>query len=564
MGTVYQALDPEIDRLVAIKTFSGLDPDSPDVAEFRDRFVVEARAAGRLTHPGIVTIYDRGEEPESRTPYIVMEYVAGRPLSALLANQTVRLEEKFALEVGREIAEALAFAHEKGVVHRDIKPSNILITEEGRAKIADFGVARLDMSNTTLHGEVVGTPAYMSPEQLTGADVDGRTDIFSLGVILYTMLCGFRPFQGNGARTIGFKVINQQPMPITTYHLDLSKDTEYVVARSMAKNRDERYATGNFLAADLTDILEGREPRSRRESSIPVNPEVGRVVRNYRPFITTILPPEQLSPPSNGAAVAAAPARAPGSLASSALPVPSEAAPQPVSRPFPSLATIAACFLLAGVAAAWVVRTERTALRTADAGLGLPPIVAENLTAPPPPVRQPAPVAVILTSPTASVHDKKAAASTDDFTRTMRTPRATRTTALPPAPAVAAAVKPVPTPVWHDPLSAPQPATIELAVEHHFHEAQISIWVDDKLAFSGVSRGETHKRLFLHGSLEGKESKEIKFPPGDHEIKVRVVAADDSYDNSGIVHSTFLHDQRTTLQIHCNKHGLSLQLSGGS
>src|SRR5271154_3479262 len=215
MGVVYQARDPKINRVVALKTIL-LDGQPPDEErEYRERFVREAEAAGRLSHPGIVTIFDVGEEPETHAPYIVMEFVRGQSLDKLLARDDHMLPPETALQLVHELAEALDCAHGQGVVHRDLKPANILITEEGHAKIADFGIAKLNLSNHTLAGRILGTPAYMSPEQLNGDPVDGRSDLFSLGVILYTVLTGYRPFQGNSALTVSYKVVNREPVPAT-------------------------------------------------------------------------------------------------------------------------------------------------------------------------------------------------------------------------------------------------------------------------------------------------------------------------------------------------------------
>src|SRR6202030_4225006 len=166
VGVVYQARDPQIDRMVALKTIllPGLDPQEEE--EYRQRFLVEAQAAGRLQHPGIVTIFDVGEDPEKHDPYIVLEYVTGQSLNQLLVREK-KLPLRTALQLAEEIADALDYAHTQGVVHRDIKPANILITEEGHAKIADFGVAWLHQEVTQV-GEVVGSPAYMAPEQMSG------------------------------------------------------------------------------------------------------------------------------------------------------------------------------------------------------------------------------------------------------------------------------------------------------------------------------------------------------------------------------------------------------------
>ena len=167
MGVVYQARDPQIDRLVALKTIhmSGQAPEEEQ--EFRLRFINEAQAAGRLHHPGIVAIFDAGENPENGDPYIVLEYVSGESLSRILAREK-KIPVARALKLAEEIADALDYAHAQGVTHRDIKPANMIVTQEGHAKIADFGIAKLNLAQFTLPGRVLGTPAYMSPEQLSG------------------------------------------------------------------------------------------------------------------------------------------------------------------------------------------------------------------------------------------------------------------------------------------------------------------------------------------------------------------------------------------------------------
>src|ERR1700733_8812315 len=199
MGVVYKARDPKIDRFVAVKTVNLSSQNVEEQHEYRERFFHEAQAAGRLLHPGIVTIFDTGEEPESRIPYLVMEYIPGQSLDRLLAEKTKKLPLDTALLLAGELAEALDHAHGQGVVHRDMKPANILVTPEGHAKIADFGIAKMNQANLTLPGHVLGTPAYMSPEQLEGVRVDHRSDLFSLGGILYRMVTGYAPFQGNSA-----------------------------------------------------------------------------------------------------------------------------------------------------------------------------------------------------------------------------------------------------------------------------------------------------------------------------------------------------------------------------
>jgi serine/threonine protein kinase len=254
MGIVCRARDPKIDRVVAIKTISLIGLDAEAEAEYRERFFTEAQAAGRLSHPGIVTIFDVGEETETRSPYIVMEYVTGQSLQTLLSGQNKKLPLRTALELAQELAEALDYAHAQGVVHRDIKPANILLTAAGKAKIADFGIAKLNQAHMTLPGQVLGSPAFMAPEQLSGDGVDSRSDLFSLGVILYTMLTGHRPFQGNSATTVCFKVVHHDPVSVTAFDSDFPRELAQIVSRAMAKNPTERYQSGLEMALAIQKL----------------------------------------------------------------------------------------------------------------------------------------------------------------------------------------------------------------------------------------------------------------------------------------------------------------------
>jgi len=202
MGTVYRARDPKIDRIVALKTITVAGVRPADEEEYRQRFFREAQAAGKLSHSGLVTIFDVGEDEKSKTPFIVMEFIEGKTLEELGRGE--RLPTETALGLIQQIAEALDYAHGRKIIHRDIKPANIIVTGEGRAKITDFGIAKLAMTQFTQPGQVLGTPAYMAPEQLSGGAVDGRSDLFSLGVILYWLLTGDKPFAGVTTTAVSF------------------------------------------------------------------------------------------------------------------------------------------------------------------------------------------------------------------------------------------------------------------------------------------------------------------------------------------------------------------------
>ncbi len=261
MGTVFRGRDPMIDREVAVKTIriQGFAPGETE--GFRERFFREAQAAGKLSHPGIVTIYDVGEDESTRTPYIVMEFIAGQTLDSLIRDSAAPLPPEKSLGIVKQIAEALDYAHSSGIVHRDIKPANVILTPSGRPIIMDFGVARLRKSQVTVQGEVIGTPAFMSPEQVRGERVDGRADLFSLGVILYWMLTLEKPFTGEMADLM-FKIVYSEPAPPSSLNPALRPDFDSVIARALAKPRESRYQTGDEFAGDLDCLLSGQIPHA--------------------------------------------------------------------------------------------------------------------------------------------------------------------------------------------------------------------------------------------------------------------------------------------------------------
>jgi predicted Ser/Thr protein kinase len=269
MGVVYLARDPIIDRLVALKTLR-VDLDAEHAEEFRERFVREARAAGRLNHPGIVTVHDVGEDPETGLMYIAMEHVEGRDLKQILAaGQVLRASE--VARIVADVAVALDYAHSLGVVHRDVKPANIILTADGTAKITDFGIARLETSNLTVDGQFIGTPNFMSPEQITGKPVDGRSDIFSLGVVLFTLLTGRRPFGGDTMHEVTLRIV-QEPSPIpSTISTEIPAAFNPIVLKCLEKNPEKRFQTGGELAkvlAALARSLVKRHPDDSGSTSI--------------------------------------------------------------------------------------------------------------------------------------------------------------------------------------------------------------------------------------------------------------------------------------------------------
>lgn len=245
MGVVYKAQDPRIGRLVAIKTVAGAATAG---GEFLARFTREAQAAGRLSHPHIVTVYDAGEE--GNEPFIAMEFVEGETLEARLKSGGP-LPWREAVEVAADVADALAYAHAHGIVHRDIKPANIMLTPDGRAKVMDFGVARLATSHLTQEAAAIGTPSYMAPEQILGRPADARTDLFALGVVCYEMLTGEKPFGGPDLATVAYRIVHEDPLPLGTLRRDLPEAVATLVTRCLAKDPADRPAGAPELPREL-------------------------------------------------------------------------------------------------------------------------------------------------------------------------------------------------------------------------------------------------------------------------------------------------------------------------
>ena len=508
MGVVYKARDPQIDRLVALKTvpLRGQDPDAEK--EFRLRFQHEAQAAGRLHHPGIVAIFDVGEESETKDPYIVMEYVAGEALNRVLAREK-KLALETALQLTEEVAEALDYAHGQGVTHRDIKPGNILVTRNGRAKIADFGIAKLNLAHFTLPGRVLGTPAYMAPEQLSGEGVDGRSDLFSLGVILYAMVTGHSPFQGDSATTVCFKVANREPVAASALNLNLPGKLDAVIARAMAKNREKRYQRGSEFAEDLRQLRTGGVPGATTLPQMKPTETARKagLVRGLK------------GRPAVGLAYAAKVIRA-------------EFLKSPAKDLMLGVATVV-LLLIVGVQSKLLVRTHdegesandssRTLAAQSQAGGGTTAGVAVNGASP-----------------------AKAAASAG--ARIAAAKSAGKDSA-----GIGAGVHSVKEVVV--PLS-----TVELAVRHQFKDATLYVWVDDKLALARLLHGGVQKKLVVFGQVRGVESETLKVPAGKHVLRFRTRTADQTVDLSKTLTAEFVGGADKTLQITFDKHNSAMRL----
>jgi serine/threonine-protein kinase len=255
MGVVYLGRDPKIGREVAIKTLAlSAEFEGQELDDAKQRFFREAESAGRLNHPHIVTIYDAGEEHD--LAYIAMEYLKGKELTRYTKPESL-LPVVTVLKILLHAADALGYAHRHNVIHRDIKPANIMYDRSsGEVKLTDFGIARITDSSQTKTGVVLGTPSYMSPEQLSGKKVDGRSDLFSLGAMGYLLLTGKRPFYSDSMATLMHQIVNQEHADILELRPDLPPCIGPVINKSLEKDREQRYQTGNEMAMDLRMCIE--------------------------------------------------------------------------------------------------------------------------------------------------------------------------------------------------------------------------------------------------------------------------------------------------------------------
>lgn len=389
MGVVYQAFDPFIHRSVAIKTLRLLDASPAERALLEDRLAREAQSAGRLSHPNIVTIYQIGsEQTASGVPltYIVMEYVPGQTLAERLTRHPP-LETAAVLDILAQTAEALDYAHSQGVIHRDIKPANLLLSQEGRVKVADFGIAKITSHTVTQAGAIFGSPYYMAPEQIRAEALDGRADQFSLAVVAFEMLSGQRPFTADTASALVYQIAHQETPTALLLRVGLSPATVQVIRTAMAKQPAERFATCRQMVAALRDSFQvsfaplptpgpaGPPPRRTnwagwtaalavpllfaagllawlRWDTLPLSPapEPPPILQKYDPRPTAQPPPQP--PPRRPAPVAAAPSARPALAVETSEPAPV----LPAQEPPPT-----------------------------------PPVSPSEFTAPPPPVPPPAP-----------------------------------------------------------------------------------------------------------------------------------------------------------------------------
>jgi len=524
MGVVYKARDPQIDRLVAVKTVSMWGQDREEETEFRMRFTNEAQAAGRLHHAGIVSIFDVGENSENRDPYIVLEYVGGESLNRILAREK-KLPLAKALKLAEEIADALDYAHGQGVVHRDIKPGNILVTEDGHAKIADFGIAKLNLAHFTVPGRVMGTPAYMAPEQLSGEGVDGRSDLFSLGVILYAMVTGHSPFQGNSATTVCFKVANREPVAPSAFDLSVPQELDGVISRAMAKDPEQRYQSGAEFSEDLRELQRifeaGSTTTSVRVAMLPGPQTTGTRIGKTGQRATRTLPATAMD--RQELLILRAIRKA------------------PVRNAILGAAALLLLFI-AGVQSNLLLISPKLKVNTLSLSSTseMPNMEAKRLR---------------------SIQVKDAPNSADiGVVRPWRAAdaKAGRRKARPPFPVLAAASA-LPAPPAEQivvPLS-----NLDVAVQHQFKDATLFIWVDDHLALTRPLHGGVQKRMVVFNGIRGVDSETLRIPAGKHALRVRALSTDETIDLSKTVSAEFIGGAEKSLQVTFDKHNTAMRLT---
>ena len=579
MGVVYKARDPKIDRFVAVKAIS-LSTQNPDEErEYRERFFHEAQAAGRLLHPGIVTIFDTGEDPEGHLAYIVMEYIPGQSLDRMLSAKSKKLPLEQALLLTEELAEALDHAHGQGVIHRDMKPANILVTPEGHAKIADFGIAKMNQAYMTLRGQVLGTPAYMSPEQLEGEHVDQRSDLFSLGAILYRMVTGYGPFQGNSTATVCFKVANRNPLRASALDPELPPELDAVIARAMAKEPSQRYQRGLEFALDLHELRE----RGQALNRTPDRPAWFPGSR-----VSQAQPKRQVANGPSAANYASATLFKTLSAAAKKVPpfiqqqitsqwrVPQWRMPQ-WRLPAVRIGLVVSVAMVALSLFAYHHHRQASLNKTqavTPSPVVAPPVAVATAeeTATAPPTEQPAAVPeglqndpappLIESKRTAALAVKKSKSKTAIKPPEDTQPSASSGTTISdftnavedPPQAVVEAPKPV-----SYPAKPVADSTLDIEIEHRFSEADLSVWVDDKLTYDQPLHSQTKKHWNpFRGNV--KETESMRIASGKHRVRVRVRSTSDKYEQTETVVGSFAKNHPATLLISFQGHTKDMQL----
>jgi len=556
MGAVYKALDPQIGRTVAIKVILTANLSPKDLENYKQRFYREARAAGKMSHGSIVTIYDITEDATGQ-PYLVMEYVEGRTLEHVMLEATTAAQPLAlarTLEIGRQVADALDYAHRRGVVHRDVKPANILLTEDGVAKIADFGIAKMEGVQLTQTGHMLGTPAFMSPEQFSGGVIDARTDLFSLGSILYWMFTGEKPFHAETLSMVTYKVVFADPPPATQVNLALPADVNTVLGRCIAKKPETRYASCKELADDLEALSLGKPVKARpltEEEKTVIAPPVGAAEP------ATIHPEKTVAGPAPDLQrTVAQPAPEPVAVVEKKSAPAKAAAPSGKSAvkksSFPILRVAAVLLLLfAASVGAWLYWPwQREAPQQ-------PPVVPQHVAA-----HQPAPDPPAEEKPQETKHAEVKA----EETATVATPQAAEPPVVtPPEPVAQKAADPEPTSSASPASSkskakgvrnrraAPAPpigpkAKLHIECQHNFRDGVLEITSGGRVLLLANLRGK-EQDLGLVKIYNGVYNGTLEVPAGDNLFEVRVRSSRSNFNESDQIGGLFAENSARTMLI---------------
>jgi serine/threonine-protein kinase len=542
MGSVFKAKDPAVGRIVALKTIHTTALEGAQSEEYRTRFYREARASGVLAHPGIVPVFDVGEDQGA--PFLVMEFVEGRTLA-----DAIKKGERFTLDrvcdIGQQIADALGYAHRQGVIHRDIKPANILMTSKEvygseRPRITDFGIAKLASSEITTTGQLLGTPSFMPPEQFTGAPIDGRADLFSLGVILYSLATGEQPFPGETMTAVSYKVVYTEPIPPSKLNPAVPARVEGVILKCLAKSPADRYQTGEELAQDLATV------RSNPASLMQTAPPVGESDATLGP-----------GPISHGPASAslrpAAPVIAADKGANRQGQKPAAAKPATPKNKFESMFAIA-LLSVAGLGAAiaggwyWYAHRKPPVQQTVTVPVQQPPIqvpqeVQKEVEPLPAQPEKPAPAVAPAVPPAASKNAKPPAARPGPGKTPAPQPVAVITPAAP--------AKPVPNPPAPVKPAAPAPAA---AAAFDPRKADPSKNAKLKIDVSKFPKGipftiTMNKQPYLHFVTgDGTSLDNLYAPPGMQQFQVSFKSGGQEWDSKP-VSSEFKAKKTKTMKV---------------
>lgn len=553
MGSVFVARDPAMDRVVAVKTIHSLALQGPQAAEYRERFYREARASGRLAHPGIVPMFDVGEQDD--LPYLVMEYIEGQTLAdAAKGGQRFTLER--VCEIGQQIAEALGYAHKNGVVHRDIKPANILLTSKEkygieRPKITDFGIAKLSAAQITTTGQMLGTPAFMPPEQFTGATIDGRSDLFSLGVILYWLATGEQAFPGETVTAVSYKVVHTEPVPPRKLNPSIPSGLEHVIMKSLAKDPAVRYQSGEDLAHELSAVRAGRTA-AELASSINITAAPGSdsgmdVTLDSNPSLTVEPPTRQSAlrvPPAPEQVVAAIPTKKSAGPTNAVLGV-----------------SVAIAILAGGLYAYKRTHGPGQSHAAPSEIVSHAPVTIPVVAAPASATSDQSSVATspLDKTPEPEKPESSQVAAPATSKKTPKNPKpasdSTKSTTVAPAPALAT---PPPTPVVETPKPvAPARVDFDPKTLSPNENTRLRIEADRFPPNVDFTLEMNGKILFERGAAKTQTSfDDIFIPPGVHELRV-VAGTGSNRKSSNIVSTEFKAKKKKTLRLELRTQGKS-------